>query len=57
MRIASLQLHFGWMEKRVLLFAADFGFQRWVRQSTKNPRPLHVYVSKALEAVKSRRWR
>ena len=37
--------------------AADFGFQRWVRQSTKNPKPLHVYVSEALEAVKSRRWR
>ena len=37
--------------------AADFGCQQWVRQSAKNPRPLHLYVSEALEAVKSRRWR
>ena len=41
-----------------LTFAAgDFAFQQWVRQSTSNPRPLHTYVTEALEAVKSRRWR
>lgn len=36
--------------------AADFGFQRWVRQSTTR-RPLDRYVIEALEAVKSPRWR
>jgi AcrR family transcriptional regulator len=36
--------------------AADFAFQRWVRQATP-PRPLDVYVTQALEAVKSRHWK
>jgi len=36
--------------------AADFAFQRWVRQSTP-PRPLDLYVTEALEAVKSRHWK
>jgi AcrR family transcriptional regulator len=37
--------------------AADYGFQRWVRQSTKKPRPLDRYVTEALDAVKSQHWR
>ncbi len=37
--------------------AADFGFQRWVRQSTDPPRPLDRYVTEALEAVKSPHWK
>jgi AcrR family transcriptional regulator len=37
--------------------AADFGFQRWVRQSTAKPRPLDSYVTEALEAVKSPHWK
>ena len=37
--------------------AADFAFQRWVRQSTDHPRPLDRYVTDALEAVKSARWK
>jgi len=36
--------------------AADFAFQRWVRQSTA-PRPLDLFVTEALEAVKSPRWK
>jgi AcrR family transcriptional regulator len=36
--------------------AADFAFQRWVRQSTA-PRPLDLYVTEALEAVKSPHWK
>jgi AcrR family transcriptional regulator len=36
--------------------AADFAFQRWVRQSAP-PRPLDVYVKEALEAVKGAHWR
>lgn len=36
--------------------AADFAFQRWVRESAA-PRPLDRYVTEALEAVKSRYWR
>ncbi|WP_428341028.1 TetR family transcriptional regulator [Mycobacterium sp.] len=36
--------------------AADFGFQQWVRQSTKKPRALDRYVTEALEAVKSPFW-
>jgi AcrR family transcriptional regulator len=36
--------------------AADFAFQRWVRQSAP-PRPLDVYVTEALEAVRSRHWK
>jgi AcrR family transcriptional regulator len=40
-----------------LAFAADFGFQQWVRQSLDHPQPLQLYVSQALEAIKSRRWR
>ena len=36
--------------------AADFAFQQWVRQPT-NPRPLDLYVTEALEAVKSRHWK
>ena len=36
--------------------AADFGFQRWVRQSGR-PWPLDRYVIEALEAVKSAHWR
>jgi AcrR family transcriptional regulator len=37
--------------------AADFGFQQWVRQSARKPRPLDDYVIEALEAVKSPHWR
>lgn len=36
--------------------AADFGFQQWVRQSTKKPRALERYVVEALEALKSPYW-
>jgi AcrR family transcriptional regulator len=36
--------------------AADFAFQQWVRQSTKKPRALDLYVTEALEAVKSPHW-
>ena len=36
--------------------AADFAFQRWVRQSAP-PRPLDLYVTEALDAVKSRHWK
>ncbi|OBG20783.1 TetR/AcrR family transcriptional regulator [Mycobacterium sp. 852002-51057_SCH5723018] len=36
--------------------AADFAFQRWVRQPTP-PRPLDLYVTEALEAVKGRHWK
>jgi AcrR family transcriptional regulator len=36
--------------------AADFAFQRWVRQAAP-PRPLDLYVTEALEAVKSRHWK
>lgn len=36
--------------------AADFAFQRWVRQSGR-PRPLDRYVIEALEAVKSPHWK
>jgi AcrR family transcriptional regulator len=35
--------------------AADFAFQRWVRQSS-NRWPLDRYVTEALEAVKSPHW-
>ena len=35
--------------------AADFAFQRWVRQAMA-PRPLDRYVTEALEAVKSPHW-
>lgn len=34
--------------------AADFAFQRWVRQATA---PLDLYVTEALEAVKGPHWR
>ena len=37
--------------------AADFAFRQWVRQSTKKPRPLDLYVVEALEAVKSPHWK
>jgi AcrR family transcriptional regulator len=37
--------------------AADYGFQRWVRQSTKKPRALDRYVTEALDAVKSPYWK
>jgi AcrR family transcriptional regulator len=37
--------------------AADFAFLQWVRQSTKKPRPLDLYVTAALEAVKSPYWK
>ncbi|WP_174237127.1 TetR/AcrR family transcriptional regulator [Mycobacterium basiliense] len=36
--------------------AADFGFQRWVRQHTKKPRPLERLISEALMAVRSPHW-
>ena len=36
--------------------AADFGFQQWVRQSTKKPQALERYVTEALDAVKSPHW-
>lgn len=40
-----------------LSFAAgDYGFQRWVRQSS-NRWPLDRYVTEALEAVKSPHWK
>jgi AcrR family transcriptional regulator len=40
-----------------LAFAAgDYGFQRWVRQSS-NRRPLDRYVTEALDAVKSPHWK
>jgi AcrR family transcriptional regulator len=35
--------------------AADFAFQQWVRQPAA-PRPLDVYVTEALAAVKGRYW-
>lgn len=35
--------------------AADFAFQRWVRQQTAR-RPLDRYVTDALDAVKSKHW-
>jgi AcrR family transcriptional regulator len=37
--------------------AADFAFSQWARQSTKRPRPLDLYVTEALEAVKNPYWR
>jgi AcrR family transcriptional regulator len=37
--------------------AADYGFQRWVRQSTEKPRALDRYVTEALDAVKSTYWK
>jgi AcrR family transcriptional regulator len=37
--------------------AADFAFQQWVRQSTTKPRALDLYVTEALEAVKSPHWK
>ena len=36
--------------------AADYGFQRWVRQSSRR-RPLDRYVTEALDAVKSSLWK
>jgi AcrR family transcriptional regulator len=36
--------------------AADFAFQQWVRRSTA-PRPLDLYVTEALEAIKSPHWK
>ncbi len=36
--------------------AADFAFQRWVRQFA-SPRPLDLSVAEALEAVKSPHWK
>lgn len=36
--------------------AADYGFQRWVRQSS-NRRPLDRYVTEALDAVKGPHWK
>jgi AcrR family transcriptional regulator len=42
---------------QIAFAAVDFAFQQWVRQSTTTPRPLDLYVTEALEAVKSRRWR
>ncbi len=36
--------------------AADFAFQRWVRQ-TGAPRPLELYVTEALDAVKGSHWK
>lgn len=36
--------------------AADFAFQRWVRQAGK-PWPLDRYVTEALDAVKSPHWK
>jgi AcrR family transcriptional regulator len=35
--------------------AGDFAFQQWVRQPT-TPRPLDLYVTEALEAVKGPHW-
>lgn len=35
--------------------AADFAFQRWVRQSSAR-RPLDFYVTEALEVVEGRHW-
>jgi AcrR family transcriptional regulator len=37
--------------------AADFAFLQWVRQSTKKPRALELFVAEALEAVKSPHWK
>jgi AcrR family transcriptional regulator len=37
--------------------AADFAFQQWVRQSTRKPRALDLYVIEALEAVKGPHWK
>jgi AcrR family transcriptional regulator len=37
--------------------AADYGFQRWVRRATKKPRALDLYVTEALDAVKSPHWK
>jgi AcrR family transcriptional regulator len=37
--------------------AADFAFQRWVRQCTRKPRALDLYVTEALEAVRSSHWK
>ena len=36
--------------------AADFAFQQWVRQSAPR-QPLDVYVTEALEVVRSRHWK
>ncbi len=36
--------------------AADFAFQQWVRDSTGR-RPLDVYITEALEAVKGSQWK
>ncbi len=36
--------------------AADFAFQRWVRQSADR-RPLDLYVTEALEAVRGTHWK
>lgn len=41
---------------QIAFAAADFAFQRWVRQSGK-PWPLDRYVTEALEAVKSPHWK
>jgi AcrR family transcriptional regulator len=41
-----------------LAFAAgDFAFQQWVRNSARDHKPLQVYVSEALDAVRHPRWR
>jgi hypothetical protein len=37
--------------------AADFAFQQWVRRSTKKRRALDLYVTEALDAVKSPHWK
>jgi AcrR family transcriptional regulator len=37
--------------------AADFAFQQWVRRATKKPRALDLYVTEALDAVKSPHWK
>jgi AcrR family transcriptional regulator len=37
--------------------AADFAFQRWVRRAAKKPRALDLYVTEALDAVKSPHWK
>ncbi|OBF15469.1 transcriptional regulator [Mycobacterium kubicae] len=41
---------------QIAFSAADFAFQRWVRQSADAPRPLDHYVTEALDAVRSDRW-
>jgi len=41
---------------QVAFAAADFAFQQWVRESTAR-RPLDVYVTEALELVKSPDWK